>query len=393
MKIVLAPDSFKGTLRSIEVCDIEAQAIHEVMPEAQIVRLPLADGGEGTLDAIAHAQPNSRCITVPCHDPLGREIAAEYLLLPDGKTAVIELAQASGLQRLRPDEFNPLQASTFGTGEILRSVLDRGIRKLIVGLGGSATVDGGLGIAGALGLGFMSQEGSPLQLTIGQSFPTAPQNCSSMELLSRARITYLNKAATPLRPSYDLVELVIASDVTNPLLGPNGAATVFGPQKGATPEMVAQLEMALANWARLWQDDGTCPGDGAAGGVGFLLRKLFTHCKTESGGELVCRIAGLPAALADADLVITGEGASDSQTLGGKLPVVVSRHAGASGVPCALLSGYLPPQAKTSLAPYFQHMAGTTDKPLPPAELAHTDCKKRLANATKKFILTILDKT
>ena len=250
MKFVLAPDSFKGTLSAAEVCAIEAEAIREVLPDAQIVSLPLADGGEGTLDVIALTRPEAKRIVVDCHDPLGREITACYLLLPDG-TAIVELAQASGLQLLVPEERNPLKANTFGTGELILHALKNGCRKLIVGLGGSATVDGGLGIVAALA-------GSSINKV---------KEMASQELNSFFTSNILDSKGIGSE-----LQVTIASDVTNPLLGPNGAAAVFGPQKGATPEMVEILEQRLHQWASLWHDDGNQPGDGAAGGVGFILR-------------------------------------------------------------------------------------------------------------------------
>ena len=343
-----------------------------MLPEAQLVSLPLADGGEGTLDVIALARPEAKRVVVPCHDPLGRDITACYLLLlPDG-TAIVELAQASGLQLLVPEERNPLKANTFGTGELILHALKNGCRKLIVGLGGSATVDGGGGIAGAVGVHFLAQD--------GREEPPCPSE------FSRAH-------AVIWENPWKETQVTIASDVTNPLLGPNGAAAVFGPQKGATSEMVEVLEQRLYQWANLWQDDGNQPGDGAAGGVGFLLRKLFPHCQTISGGELVCELAGLDQQLADADLVITGEGASDAQTLNGKLPLVVSQHAQNANVPCALLSGYLSPTAKIALKPHFHYLDGTLAMPPASPDLTHEACENRLFQTAQHLVQTILDKS
>ncbi|MBR4517990.1 MAG: glycerate kinase [Victivallales bacterium] len=369
MKIVLAPDSFKGTLSALEVCAIEAETIREQLPEAQVVQLPLADGGEGTLEAIRHAQSDARRVECRIHDPLMREITAEFLRLPDG-TAVIELAQASGLGRLQPQERNPLVANTFGTGELISHALKCDCQKLIVGLGGSATVDGGIGLAAALGVKFFDQFGTPL--------PQLPENLAQVRTLGQPA-------------GLEEISLTIACDVTNPLVGPNGAATVFGPQKGATPEMVTVLEAGLANWAHLWNDEGNQPGDGAAGGVGFLLRKLFPHCQTISGGELLCELAGLDNQLADADLVITGEGASDAQTRNGKLPFIVGQHARNANVPCALLSGFLPQEAVPALKSHFQYLAGTLTETPEPQELTHDNCERRLCQATRQLIQTILD--
>ena len=231
-------------------------------------------------------------------------------------------------------------------------------------------MDGGIGLAVALGVKFFDQFGTPL--------PQFPENLAQVRTLEQPA-------------GLEEISLTIACDVTNPLLGPNGAASVFGPQKGATPEMVTDLEAGLANWAHLWNDDGTQPGDGAAGGVGFLLRKLFPHCQTISGGELLCELAGLDNQLADADLVITGEGASDAQTCNGKLPFIVSQHARNANVPSALLSGFLPPEAESILRPHFQYLFGTLTETPEPQELTHDNCERRLSQATRQLIQTILD--
>ena len=372
MRIVLAPDSFKGTLSAAEVCAIEEEAIRKVLPDAQLVSLPLADGGEGTLDVIALARPEAKRVVVNCHDPLGREITAEYLRLPDG-TAIVELAQASGLQLLAPEERNPLKANTFGTGELILHALKNGCRKLIVGLGGSATVDGGLGLVAALA---------------GSSIDKVKE-MASQELDS----IFFSNILNHIKGIGSELQVTIASDVTNPLLGPNGAAAVFGPQKGATPEMVEILEQRLRQWASLWHDDGNQPGDGAAGGGGFILRKLFPHCQTVSGGELVCELAALDKELADADLVITGEGTSDAQTLNGKLPLIVSQHARNANVPCALLSGYLSPTAKIAIKPHFHYLDGTLAMPPASPDLTHEACEKRLVQTIQHLVQTILDKS
>ncbi len=370
MKFVLAPDSFKGTLNASEVCDIERQAIRQLLPDAQIVSLPMADGGEGTLEAIAAARLDARRIQRQVHDPLGRVITAEYLHLPEGPTAVIEMAQASGLTRLAKHERNPLVANTFGTGELIRDALADGMREILVGLGGSATVDGGWGLAAALGARVLDEAGRTL----------APQ---PSDLTRAAEIFW--------QCPYPEVRVTLACDVTNPLLGPQGAAAVFGPQKGATPEMVRRLEEGLTNWSRLWKDEGTRLGDGAAGGVAFALRQLFPQCQMLSGGEIICTLAKLDEQLADATLVITGEGASDRQTLLGKLPMIVSRHARLAKVPCALLSGYLPDHARKDLTPFFPHLFGTIEKRPDETDLTHENCVRNLFQATQRLIRTVLD--
>ena len=361
MRIILAPDSFKGTLTSAEVCAIVADALRERVPQAECVSIPMADGGEGTLAAVCAAVPGCRRIPVPAHDPLGRPVPAEYALLPDGQTALVELAVASGLGLLAPAERNPLAATTYGTGETIAAALQAGCTRLVVGLGGSATVDGGAGIAAALGAVFRGTDG-----TAALPRPDSLDRLVAVEW-DRARWAH--------------IEVTIASDVTNPLLGPDGAAAVFGPQKGATPEMVRTLEHSLAAWAALWHDDGTRPGDGAAGGAGFILRQLFPQCCTESGARLVGKLAGLEEAIANADLVITGEGASDQQTLHGKLPWIVAECARRHRVPVTLLSGYVSRSARPALADAFDQLVSTVDAPLPEAQLTRAVAADNLRRA------------
>ena len=325
MKFVLAPDSFKGTIRSPEVCDILAEAICEVIPEAECVKVPLADGGEGSLDAVAVSGGEIRTVTV--QDPLGRPVRARYLAWPGQRRAMVEMAEASGLELLRPEERHPLQTSTYGTGQLLDAARWDGARDIIVAIGGSATVDGGLGMALALGAKALDKNGQEVKPCGG----------------SLADICEIRLGS--LRDDWRDVKVRIASDVTNPLLGVKGAAAVFGPQKGATPPEVELLERGLANWADCLQRSGLCqdcehPGDGAAGGLGFALRVLLGGA-AQSGAKLIAELLELPEKLRGADFLITGEGRTDSETAFGKLPAVVAEIAKSAGVPAILLSGSL----------------------------------------------------
>ncbi len=360
--ILLAPDSFKGTLSCGEVCEIEGAVLKQFFPEAAVRFMPMADGGEGTIAAIHAGLPGVKLIPVAAHDALGRECQAQYALLPDGVSAVVELASASGLERIAPRERNPWIAGTYGTGEVLKAVIASGVRRIVVALGGSATVDGGVGIAIALGAEVLDKTGASL-----------PPIAASL-----AEATTIKWDPTAVSD----IEVIIASDVTNPLLGQSGAAAVFGPQKGADDKMVGALESALSNWANLWQDDGTCPGDGAAGGAGFILRKLFSRCSSRPGAILVGEIVGLDAALSAADLVITGEGASDEQTLCGKLPWRVADAAARYSCPVALLSGFISPKAKSALEQHFQWVLATVEQPLPKEQLTAENARVNLATAT-----------
>ncbi len=338
VKIVLAPDSFKGTLSSAEVCRILREAFRCCLPTAELTCLPMADGGEGTLAALVAATgAQRRSVTVL--DPLGRPRPADFALLPQGRGAFIEMAEASGLERLRDEERNPMAATTYGTGQLVRAALDAGATDITIGIGGSATVDGGAGLAQALGCRLLDASGQDL-----------PHGGASLRRLARLEVS-------PCDQRLRKVRLRVACDVTNPLLGPTGAATVFGPQKGASPEDVRQLEEGLRHWAQAVIEAGMAadsdqPGDGAAGGLGFALRTL-AGAQMVSGARLVAELAGLKQAIATADLVVTGEGRTDFQTLFGKLPVVVAELSAAADVPCVLISGDI----AGDQAPLRQHFA------------------------------------
>jgi glycerate kinase len=324
--VVIAPDSFKGSLTPVEVARALADGWLRARPADEMRLAPLADGGEGTLVAI-EAAGGWEWRSAPAHDPLGRDIEARWLVAADGGSAVVELAAASGLSRLAPGERDAVAASTFGTGEVLRAILDAGIRRIDLGVGGSATTDGGLGILAALGLGMTMEP----------------------EL-----VVHLDE----LDPRLGDVDLRIASDVTNPLLGPGGAAAVYGPQKGASPVDVRNLDDALARWADALEAatggrERDTPGAGAAGGTVFglaCLRERFRSFAIVPGVDLVMEATGFAAKLDGADLVLTGEGRIDGQTAFGKTALGVARRAAAAGVPCVAVGGGVEPDGIAALA-------------------------------------------
>jgi glycerate kinase len=309
-----------------DVCSIIEEGILRADKTAVIHKVPLADGGEGTARAITEAA-GGRFITVAVTGPLGEKVDAAFGLIENGRVAALDMASASGIELLRREELNPLKAGTYGTGELIAAALDAGAKELIIGIGGSATNDGGAGMISALGFKVLDEKGNPV----------GPGG----EALAKIASVDVSGADKRLKD----VSIKVACDVTNPLLGPTGAAAIFGPQKGATPEMVKVLDAGLAKLGAAWIKAGLAgdveqPGDGAAGGVGAALR-ICMGAKMESGAMLVMRYAGFFNHLKDADMVITGEGMTDGQTAGGKLCSVVARESRNAGVPAALLSGAL----------------------------------------------------
>ena len=310
MKIVLAFDSFKHCLRACEVCRYVREGICHAVPSAEVLSFPLADGGEGTVDAACRIAGKTP-VQIPVTGPLGEPRMAPVLL--DDGLAVLEVASACGIEWVRPEDRDPMRTTTFGVGELLLELAARGVRRCVVGLGGSATVDGGIGMFRALGARFFDPDG---------------RETSSLPEV----------AAMELPPVFPEMEILLASDVENPLCGPRGAAAVFGPQKGAKAADIPVLDEALRRLQNLF-GVGDLPGDGAAGGLGFAFRML--GAKRTSGARWMLQYAGFTEALQGADLVITGEGCSDGQTADGKLPWIVAEAAGRAGVPAVLLSGAL----------------------------------------------------
>ncbi len=320
MKIVIAPDSYKGNMRSSTICNIIRDALLSECPDAEVLMFPMADGGEGSVDAMVAATGGSIQMLEVC-GPLGDPVRAQYGLLPDG-TAVMEMATAAGIELLSQDGLNPMEATTYGVGELLRHLLNEGHTSITMGIGGSATVDGGTGMAQALGFRFVDAAGAEISERGGK-------------ILSRIRSVDTSGVCSALADA----DIRVACDVTNPLTGPNGAAAVFGPQKGATPEMVERLEAGLGNLRFIMGADDAA-GDGAAGGLGYGLR-AFCNAEIVPGARLVAETVGLPDALGGADLLITGEGRTDGQTASGKLCSVLADMARERGVKSLLLSGAL----------------------------------------------------
>ena len=328
MKIVIAPQGFKAGISGLDAARAIARGVSAALPNAETVLAPVADGGDGTLNALVDAT-EGQVFTSTVTGPLGQPLEARWGVIGDGSTAVIEMALASGLALVPQRRRNPRITTTAGTGEILREALDRGYTRIIVGLGGSATNDGGAGLATALGARFLDSAANPL-----------PPGGSALATLDRIGVDGLHSGLGN-------ATIIAATDVTNPLCGPDGASAVFGPQKGANPDMVQELDAALANYARvvardLGRDVSEQPGAGAAGGLGAGLM-AFTGATLQSGIDMVCEVLGFDALLEGADLVITGEGRADHSTIFNKAPVGVARHAQAHGIPTVLLAGGLGP--------------------------------------------------
>lgn len=324
MNIVIAPDSFKGSLDAYIVAQCMEEGVRRVLPKARCALLPMADGGEGTA-AVMISILGGRWVRLPVLDPLARPITARYALLKDGG-AVVEMAMASGLTRLSEHERNPTRTTTYGTGQLLNDALNRGARYVLLGIGGSATNDAGAGMLQALGGVLLSASGRKL---------SAPATGGMLTRVKRLDVSGLNHRIQYVR---------VACDVDNPLCGVRGASQVYGPQKGATPRQVRRLDAALKHFGRILERDFcaqvvTRPGAGAAGGIGAAL--MAAGAKLEPGIGLIAKIAKLGAELRDADLLLTGEGCIDHQTLHGKVPTGVAYIARRHGVPTIAIGGAL----------------------------------------------------
>ncbi|MDF2776609.1 MAG: glycerate kinase [Enterobacteriaceae bacterium] len=326
MKIVIAPDSYKESLSALDVATAIEQGFREIFPQAEYIKLPVADGGEGTVEAMV-AATQGRIVEVTVTGPLGTQVEGFYGLSGDEQSAFIEMAAASGLELVLPEQRNPLITTSWGTGELIRHALDAGVKHIIIGIGGSATNDGGAGMVQALGAKLLDSEGNPLG-----------QGGGALETLARIDISELDRRLHDCR-------IEVACDVTNPLTGKEGATAIFGPQKGATPEMITRLDAALAHYAELIKRDLDLDvldlaGGGAAGGMGAAL---FAFCGAElrQGIEIVTDALHLDRYVAEADLVITGEGRIDSQTVHGKVPVGVAKVAKRYNKPVIGIAGSL----------------------------------------------------
>ncbi len=340
--ILLAPDSFKECLTATQVCHALEAGFRDAFPAATYVHVPMADGGEGTMQSLVDAT-GGEVVTMTVAGPDGNPVRASYGILGDGRTAVIEVASASGLHLVPAASRDPRAASTYGTGQLVRACLDRGVSRLVLGLGGSATNDAGEGLARALGVRFLDDRGVEL-----------PPGGAALARLARVDVSGLDPRLADLA-------IDVACDVTNPLCGPDGAAAVYGPQKGADAAAVRELDGALARFADvvatdLGRDVATIPGAGAAGGLGAGLL-AFTRGALRPGVDLVIEHTGLREKVAAADLVVTGEGRIDVQTQFGKTPFGVARVARAAGRPVIAIAG--------TLGDGFEALYGTFDAILP----------------------------
>ncbi len=349
MRIVVAPDSYKGSVSALGVAEAMERGIHAVFPDAEVLKVPIADGGEGTVEALV-AATGGRLQHTEVPGPLGEPVRATWGVLGDGQTAVIEMAAASGLPLVPKDARDPRITTTSGTGWLLKAALDAGLRKVVIGIGGSATNDGGTGLARALGARFLDGSGQPL-----------PEGGAALARLDRIDLAGLD-------PRLEDTEIMVACDVDNPLTGPRGASAVYGPQKGATPEMVQELDRALGVYAQVatrvtGRAVAELPGAGAAGGLGAGLL-WFTSAQLRPGVEIVLEATGFEALVTNADLVVTGEGRTDAQTAMGKAPVGVAAVAQRHRVPVVCLSGGLGDGADEVLSRGIGAVASIVPQPM-----------------------------
>ena len=349
MRVVVAPDSYKGSVSAVGVAAALERGVLRVFPQAEVRKIPIADGGEGTVEALVTAT-GGQMKQERVRGPLGEVVDACWGILGDGKTAVIEMAAASGLPLVPPDRRDPRITTTYGTGELIRTALDEGLRRIIIGIGGSATNDGGTGMAQALGAKFLAADGAEL-----------PPGGGALGKLKTMDLSGLD-------PRLAATEITVACDVDNPLCGPRGASAVFGPQKGATPAMVAELDSALAHFAECAQaaterDVAELAGAGAAGGLGAGLL-FFTPAKLRPGVEIVLEAVKFAEVVKDAAFVITGEGRTDFQTAYGKAPVGVAKVAKQFGVPVFCISGGLGDGADDVLAQGIDAVMSICSRPL-----------------------------
>lgn len=326
MKIVIAPDSFKESLSALDAAKAIEEGLKEVLPLAEYIKVPMADGGEGTVQSLVDATGGT-IEYVEVTGPLGEKVKAFYGLLGDGKTAAIEMAAASGLELVPMAKRNPMTATTYGTGELISLALDKGVERIIIGIGGSATNDGGAGMVQALGGRLLDEEGNEI-----------PFGGAGLKQLARIDLTGLDQRLNE-------VTVDVACDVDNPLTGPKGASSIYGPQKGATPEQVQLLDRYLTHYAEVIKRDvgkeiNDVPGAGAAGGLGAGLL-AFLPAQLKRGGDLVMEAVGLEQTVKGADLVITGEGGINHQTIHGKTPICVARVAKKHEVPVIAVAGSL----------------------------------------------------
>lgn len=348
MKIIIAPDSFKGSLTAAEAAEAMAQGVLAALPTAEIEKIPMADGGEGTVAALV-AATDGRLVEATATGPQGKPVKGFYGILGNGTTAVIEMAAVSGLTLVPKAQKNPLHTTTFGTGELIRQALDAGCREFIIGIGGSATNDGGSGMAQALGVRFYREKNAEITTHM----------CGG--LLDQVARIDLDGCHPAIRDSL----FTVACDVANPLLGPKGCAHVYGPQKGATPEIVKQLDQAMSRYIDVVEETvgfsvRAIPGSGAAGGLGAGLM-AFLDAKLKPGIELVLSASHFAERIRDASLILTGEGKLDYQTAFGKTIAGITRLASVQGLPVLALAGSVeshPSLYEMGLTSYFSLCTG-----------------------------------
>lgn len=376
MKIVVSPDSFKGSLTATEAGQVIVRGIKEFDSTIETVLLPVADGGEGTLEPLISAT-EGKLVFLEVNDPIGRLIRVEYGILGDGETCVIEMAKASGLTLLLDHERNPLIASTFGTGELIRHALDKGYRKFVIGIGGSATNDGGTGMLRALGMKFLNEVGDEIS-----------QGAESLQSLHEIDATEFDLRIADSH-------FVIACDVDNPFIGPDGATAIFGPQKGVTPEQVESIDKNLANLANKIESlTGIAlhdrPGAGAAGGLGGAFLAFFP-VTLKPGIEVVLEAVNFHQQIEHADFIITGEGKSDLQTLSGKAPIGIASVAKAKNIPVILISGLIASDSILALSTHFDLLVSVTDDSVSQQESIE-NAEHYLEIRTKETMFKLLQK-
>ncbi|NQV17942.1 MAG: glycerate kinase [Armatimonadetes bacterium] len=384
MKIVIAPDSFKGSLTSQEAADTIAKSFLKIFPQAEIEKIPLSDGGEGTTQILINATKGkiySEFVT----SPIGEKINTNYGILGDRKTAVIEMAAASGLSLVPIEKRNPLFTTTFGTGELIKAALNKGCRKFIIGMGDSATTDAGAGLAQALGVKLLTEENQEI-----------PLGGIGLKKLQRIDISNIDKRILES-------EITVACDVNNPLTGPSGTASVYSVQKGASKDDVKKLELYLINFAEVVKRDlgkeiQSVPHSGAAGGLAAGLLAFF-DAQLKSGFEVVSNILNFPERIKDADLVITGEGKIDAQTLKGKTPIEVAKIAGENNIPVIAIAGIIGDGADKCLKAGIEAIFSLTskktgtEKTLEKAKLLLAGVSEDIAKKFKKGMLFGVDVT
>jgi len=368
-KIIIAPDSFKGTISAVEAADIIEKGIHAVNPSIKTIKIPVADGGEGTLDFFL-SNLNGKKVTISVTGPSYNQVEASYGILEDNNTAIIEMAEASGLCLVK-GETNPLKTTSYGTGQLIFDALEKGCNKFIIGIGGSATNDGGIGMSGALGIRFLDEKNNEI-----------PLNGMGLSLIHDIDLKNVDKRLK------DCV-IQVACDVDNPLFGENGAAYIFGPQKGADQDMVCVLDDNLRKYAYVLQkvvgiDVQKIPGSGAAGGLGAGLVALF-GASLKSGIEIILDAVGFDESIKDADLIITGEGRIDGQSLRGKVPIGIANRSKKYDVPVIAIVGAIGDKVDEIYRSGIQSVFSINREPLK-FSIAKNHTKENLYRTTEAII-------